>query len=205
LNAVCRDARAAAITYSSKSAFLSGAPAGIYLEKDFPGYPAFSPQTSLSFSGGTPAASYTITAPTAGVAVFPDAGFAAVGNWNSSQDIVVAFGSGNVRWAGADFWLSDINGVRKAGDVNVSFSVGAATYSGLVPSAVSGPFGFFGIDAGAETVSSLTIAADGDLYLNLTNLYAGAVPEPSTLGMAAAGCSLLGSFCGRRRRTATTC
>ncbi|MFM7413033.1 MAG: hypothetical protein ACKO6E_07485, partial [Planctomycetota bacterium] len=83
-------AQAATTTYTSRSSFQSSLPAGFYFN-DFVGVPdAFiSPVTSVTGTGGIPTVGYTITAPTSGLGVFPDAGFKAVGNWNQSQNMVV--------------------------------------------------------------------------------------------------------------------
>ena len=65
-------ATAATTTYTSRSSFEASLPTG-YFFNNFSGVPnaVNAPVSSVSGSGGTPAISYTIAAPTAGLGVFP--------------------------------------------------------------------------------------------------------------------------------------
>ena len=114
-------ATAATTTYTSRSSFEASLPTGNFFN-NFSGVPdaTIAPVASVSGSGGTPAISYTIAAPTAGLGVFPDINpTKAIGNWNSSNNVVVDFTSGNVFSAGGNVWLTDINGNRQAGSVTL--------------------------------------------------------------------------------------
>ena len=145
---------------------------------------------SVNGSGGTPAITYAITAPTSGLGVFPDAGFKAVGNWQSSDNLVVDFTSGNVFSAGGSVWLAYINGNRQAGSVTINFSDGS---SAVVPSTTTGVYGYLGITADSAPLTQMTIVATGgSTYLNLSN-FSTAVPEPSTMAlvMVAAGIAVV--------------
>ena len=192
---------AATTTFTNRSAFESSLPAGYY-SNNFSSTPdAFSsPVASVTGTGGTPSVGYTITAPPSGLGVFPDTGFKAVGNWNSANSMVVTFDTGNVASAGADIWLSDINGTRVSGTVTVNFSDGSSV---SVPSTTTGAFGFAGITSGAGTLSSMTVVGTGgSSYLNMTNLSAAVVPEPSSIVTGICGLVGLGVAGLKRRRTA---
>ena len=193
-------ARAATTSFTSRAAFETSLPAGFYFN-DFSGVPdAFNaPVSSIAGSGGTPTIAYTIAAPPSGLGVFPDLGVTkAVGNWATSNDIVVSFTSGNVASAGANFWLSDINGNRRPGSITVNFSNGS---SGVVASTTSGAYGFFGISTTDGPLASMTIVADADSFLNFTNFSTAAVPEPSTVGLALVGAFAASRARGVRRRS----
>lgn len=186
-------ATAATTTYTSRSSFEASLPTG-YFFNNFSGVPdAFNaPVSSVSGSGGTPAISYTITAPTAGLGVFPDISpTKAIGNWGSSNNLVVDFTSGNVFSAGGSVWLTDISGNRQAGSVTMNFSDGS---SAVVPSTTTGDYGYLGITTDAAPLTQMTIVAiGGSTYLNLSN-FSTAVPEPSTMAalvMVAAGIAVV--------------
>lgn len=99
--------------YTNRAAFEAGLPAGFYFNNFSTIANAFdSPVSMVTGSGGTLPVGYEITAPTAGLGVFPDAGFKAIGNWNAAQDLIVTFNSGNVVSAGANVWLTDLAGNR---------------------------------------------------------------------------------------------
>jgi hypothetical protein len=193
-------ARAATMTFTSRPTFEASLPAGFYFN-DFSTVPnAFNaPVPSVAGSGGTPTIGYTITAPASGLGVFPDLGVTkAIGNWATSNDIVVSFTSGNVVSAGANFWLSDISGTRRPGSITVNFSNGS---SGVVPSTTSGAYGFLGITTTDGPLTSMTIVGDDDSFLNFTNFSTAAVPEPATIGMAIIGLLAASRLGGLRRRS----
>ena len=173
-------ATAATTTYTSRSSFEASLPTGNFFN-NFSGVPDAinAPVSSVSGSGGTPAISYTIAAPTAGLGVFPDISpTKAIGNWGSSNNLVVDFTSGNVFSAGGSVWLTDISGNRQAGSVTMNFSDGS---SAVVPSTTTGDYGYLGITTDAAPLTQMTIVATGgSTYLNLSN-FSTAVPEPSTM------------------------
>jgi hypothetical protein len=182
-----------AATFTNRAVFEASLPAGNFFNS-FSGVPdAFiTPVASITQSGGTPTISYDITAPPANVGVFPDSGFKAIGNWNPGNDLVVTFTSGNVYSAGANFWLSDINGVRQAGSITVNFSDGT---SAVVPSTTSGALGYLGLTSSVP-LTSMTIVAASPEFLNFSN-FSTAIPEPTTAAMLA-GCVVAVGL-GRRR------
>ena len=188
LASVTSIATAATTTFTSRSSFEASLPTGNFFN-NFSGVPdAFNaPVSSVSGSGGTPAITYTIAAPTAGLGVFPDISpTKAIGNWNSANNVVVDFTSGNVFSAGGSVWLTDINGNRQAGSVTMNFSDGS---SAVVPSTTTGDYGYLGITADSAPLTQMTIVGTGgSTYLNLSN-FSTAVPEPSTMAlvMVAAG------------------
>jgi MYXO-CTERM domain-containing protein len=194
---LAQGATAATTTYTSRSSFESSLPAGSFFN-NFSSVPdaLASPVTSVTGTGGTPTVGYTITAPTAGLGVFPDAGFKAVGNWNLGQPVVVTLNTGNVFSAGADIWLSDINGNRLAGTITVNYSDGSSV---LVPSTTTGAFGFAGITTDVAALSTMTIQNAPGAYLNMSNLSV-AVPEPSSIVLAVMGTAGLAAAAARRRR-----
>jgi hypothetical protein len=194
---LAQTASAATTTYTSRSSFESSLPAGSFFN-NFSSVPdAFaSPVTSVTGTGGTPTVGYTITAPTAGLGVFPDAGFKAVGNWNLGQPVVVTLNTGNVFSAGADLWLSDINGNRLAGTITVNYSDGSSV---LVPSTTTGAFGFAGITTDVAALSTMTIQNAPGAYLNMSNLSVAAVPEPSSIAATALAVAALAGAALRRR------
>jgi hypothetical protein len=194
---LAQTATAATTTYTSRSSFESSLPAGSFFN-NFSSVPdAFaSPVTSVTGTGGTPTVGYTITAPTAGLGVFPDAGFKAVGNWNLGQPVVVTLNTGNVFSAGADLWLSDINGNRLAGTITVNYSDGSSV---LVPSTTTGAFGFAGITTDVAALSTMTIQNAPGAYLNMSNLSVAAVPEPSSIAATALAVAALAGAALRRR------
>jgi len=172
---------AATTIYTDRTDFEASLPTGNFFN-NFSGVPdaTNAPVASVSGSGGTPAITYTITAPTFGLGVFPDAGFKAVGNWQSSDNLVVDFTSGNVFSAGGSVWLTDINGSRQAGSVTMNFSDGS---SAVVPSTTTGVYGYLGITADSAPLTQMTIVGTGgSTYLNLSN-FSTAVPEPSTYAL----------------------
>ena len=186
-------ATAATTTYTSRSSFEASLPTGNFFN-NFSGVPDAinAPVSSVSGSGGTPAISYTIAAPTAGLGVFPDISpTKAIGNWGSSNNLVVDFTSGNVFSAGGSVWLTDISGNRQAGSVTMNFSDGS---SAVVPSTTTGDYGYLGITTDAAPLTQMTIVATGgSTYLNLSN-FSTAVPEPSTMAalvMVAAGIAVV--------------
>lgn len=192
-------ASAATTTFTSRSSFQSSLPAGNFFN-NFSTVPNanVAPVSTVTGTGGTPSIGYTIEAPTTGLGVFPDAGFKAVGNWNLSQNVVVSFNTGNVFSAGADVWLSDIDGNRLAGTLTVNFSDGSSV---SVPSTTSGSFGFAGITTDSGALTSMTFVQNPGGYLNFSN-FSTAVPEPSTLAAVAGGLAGIGCMVvrGRRRR-----
>jgi hypothetical protein len=189
--------RAQSTTFTDRAAFEASLPAGFYFNNFNGTTPAFTPIAGgVSGSGGTPTAAYTVDAPTTGVAAFPDTGFTALGNWSPSENLVVTMTSGNVVSAGAEIWLSDINGNRLAGNVIVDFSDGSQI---TVPSATSGSFGFAGVTADAP-LSTMTLNAVSGQFLNITNLSVAAVPEPSAIALGLTAAGVLGGTWIRRRR-----
>lgn len=189
---------AATTIYTSRSSFESSLPAGSFFN-NFSSVPdAFiTAVPSVSGTGGTPTAGYTITAPPAGLGVFPDVGFKAVGNWGSTNNLVVTFDTGNVVSAGGEIWISDINGARLAGTVTVNFSNGSSV---SVPSTTSGAFGFAGITTDSGPLTSMTIVGLGGVsYLNLSNFSVAAVPEPSSMAATALAVVALAGAALRRR------
>jgi hypothetical protein len=173
---------AATTIYTDRTDFEASLPTGNFFN-NFSGVPdaTNSPVASVNGSGGTPAITYTITAPTFGLGVFPDISpTKAIGNWNSINNIVVDFTSGNVFSAGGSVWLTDINGNRQAGSVTMNFSDGS---SAVVPSTTTGVYGYLGITADSAPLTQMTIVATGgSTYLNLSN-FSTAVPEPSTYAL----------------------
>jgi hypothetical protein len=194
---LAQTATAATTTYTSRSSFESSLPAGSFFN-NFSSVPdaVASPVTSVTGTGGTPTLGYTITAPTAGLGVFPDAGFKALGNWNLGQPVVVTLNTGNVFSAGADLWLSDINGNRLAGTITVNYSDGSSV---LVPSTTTGAFGFAGITTDVAALSTMTIQNAPGAYLNMSNLSVAAVPEPSSIAATALAVAALAGAALRRR------
>jgi hypothetical protein len=206
LGGVASIAAAAPMTFTNRSAFESSLPAGNYFNNFNGTTPTFVPITGgVSGTGGTPSIGYTITAPTAGVAAFPGAGFTVIGNWGSSNSMIVTFNTSNVFSAGGDIWISDINGDRLAGTVTVNFSDGSTV---AVPSTTSGTFGFAGITTDSAPLTSMTVVGlGGSSYLNLSNFSVAvpepssvAVPEPSSIVLAVMGTAGLAAGAVRRRR-----
>ena len=185
-------ATAATTTFTSRSSFEASLPTGNFLN-NFSGVPDAinAPVSSVSGSGGTPAISYTIAAPPAGLGVFPDISpTKAVGNWNSANNVVVDFTSGNVFSAGASVWLTDAYGTREAGSVTMNFSDGS---SAVVLSTATGDYGYLGITADTSPLTQMTIVGTGgSTFLNFSN-FSTAVPEPSTMAllMVAAGIAVV--------------
>lgn len=169
--------QAATVIYTNRAAFEAGLPAGFYFNNFSTTANAFdSPVSMVTGSGGSPPVGYEITAPTAGLGVFPDAGFKAIGNWNAAQDLIVTFNSGNVVSAGANVWLTDLAGNRLAGTLTVNFSEGTSI---PVSSTTSGPFGFAGLTTTETILTTLTLQAASGSYLNFSDFSVAAVPEPS--------------------------
>ena len=191
-------APAGVTTFTSRASFEASLPAGNFFNNFSTVPDAFnSPVSSVSGTGGTPSIGYTITAPSAGLGVFPDAGFKAVGNWNQAQPVVVTFNTGNVFSAGADVWLSDINGTRLEGTITVIYSDGSSV---LVPSTTTGASGFAGITTDVAALSTMTFVNNPGGYLNVSNLSVAPVPEPSSLALAVLGAAGLASAAVRRRQ-----
>lgn len=192
-------ATAATTTFTNRSSFESSLPTGSF-SNNFSGVPdaTGAPVPSVSGSGGTPAISYTIAAPAGGLGVFPDISpTKAIGNWGSSNNVVVDFTSGNVFSAGGSVWLTDINGNRQAGSVTMNFSDGS---SAVVPSTTTGDYGYLGITADTAPLTQMTIVGTGgSTYLNLSN-FSTAVPEPSSIVLALMGTAGLAAGAVRRRR-----
>lgn len=195
-------AQAATTTFTGRTAFETSLPAGFYFNNFSSTPDAFNaPVTSVTGAGGTPAVGYEITAPTAGLGVFPDTGFKAIGNWNAAQAMTVTFTTGNAASAGGDIWLSDINGNRQAGNVTIDFNNGASQLAQIVvPSATSGTFGFAGITTTDGSITTITLQPVSGLYLNLSNFSVAAVPEPASIGLVAIGAAAGFGLLARRRR-----
>lgn len=190
-------ATAATTTFTNRSSFEASLPTGNFFN-NFSGVPDAinAPVSSVSGSGGTPAISYTIVSPD-GLGVFPDISpTKAIGNWGSSNNVVVDFTSGNVFSAGGSVWLTDINGNRQVGSVTMNFSDGS---SAVVPSTTTGDYGYLGITADAAPLTQMTIVGNGSTYLNLSN-FSTAVPEPSSIVLAVMGTAGLAAGAVRRRR-----
>jgi hypothetical protein len=191
-------AHAATTTFTSRSAFEASLPAGNYFNNFNTTPDAFnSPVASVTGTGGTPSIGYTITAPTSGLGVFPEAGFKAIGNWAQSNAIVVTFNTGNVFSAGGDIWLADINGNRLAGTVTVNFSDGSTV---AVPSTTTGAFGFAGLTTDAAALSTMTLVNSPSGFVNFSNFSVAAVPEPSSIALAGGGVLCCGGWLVRRAR-----
>lgn len=186
---------AATISYTDRNLFEAALPTGFYFNDFSTVSNAFSsPVSVVSGSGGTPFVGYEITAPTAGLGVFPETVGKTIGNWAAAENLIVTFNSGNVASAGANIWLTDISGNRLAGTVNVSFSEGASIQ---VSSTTSGGIGFAGITTTETVLTTLTLqAVGGGSFLNISNLSVAAVPEPSTYALIL----LAGTGCVLRRR-----
>lgn len=185
---------ASPVVYTSESDFIAALSPG-YFHDDFSALTPFNPTPlpTVAASGGTPLAAYQITAPPSGLFINYDSGLNAVGNWAQSNDMIVSLTSGNVYAIGAEFYLNDINGANKDGDISINFSDGA---SGVAHSTATGPYGFLGvIDTGL--ITSMTVTHSGAGFLNIANLRVGGVPEPIS-GLLLAGLALLVD----RRRTA---
>ncbi len=177
---------------TSKSSFVSYLVPGSSFNDFSAQTPGDGPLASIVFSGGAPQVSYTITAPPSGLFVNypPDTG---VGNWSTSDPIVISFTSGNVHTVGADFFLNDINGKRLSGSISLSYSDGT---SAVVPSFTSGPYGFFGLSS-TSVITTLTVEPSGN-FINVGNLYVSSavIPEPG----GAALCALGAGVCLLRRK-----
>ena len=189
-------AQAATTTYTDRATFEASLPTGFYFN-NFSTVPdaLAAPVSTVTGSGGTPAVGYDITAPSGGLGVFPDAGFKAVGNWVSSDNVVVSFTTGNVASSGGQVWLSDINGNRLAGNVTVDFSNGSQL---VVPSTTSGGFGFAGITTTDGPISTMTLQAVPGSFLNISNLSVAVVPEPGSIALVGLGAAGLIAACRRR-------
>lgn len=194
--------QAATVTFTDRTVFEAALPTGFYFN-DFSGVPnAFSsPVSAVSGSGGTPSVGYEITAPTAGLGVFPETVGKAVGNWAAAENLIVTFNSGNVASAGGNIWLTDISGNRVAGTVNVSFSEGTSI---PVSSTTSGGLGFAGITTTETVLTTLTLqAVGGGSFLNISNLSVAAVPEPGSLIVVGLTAASLAALARRQIRRAS--
>lgn len=202
-------AQAATIQFTDRAIFETSLPTGFSFNNFSTTPDAFSsPVVSVPSSGGTPTVDYTITAPASGLGVFPDAGFKAIGNWANSNSIIVTFTSGNVASAGGDIWLSDVNGNRLAGNVTVDFAGGSSLGQIVVPSTLTGTFGFAGITTTDGPISTMTLQAAFPAYLNVSNFSAAAVPEPASivllgLGAVGVGVARVARVARRRRSSAS--
>jgi hypothetical protein len=178
-------------TYTSKAAFIAQLPPGYYFN-DFSSLTAGAAAgMSFSFTNGTPAVSYTVSAAPGGLYV--NAPGSGIGNYHNSDDILITFTSGNVQFVGAEFFLSDSDGRRQLGSIAIAFSDGTTA---IVPSYETGDYGFFGVSSDA-IIESLTVTHGGN-FLNVGSLFsAWSVPEPTatTLFLLGAGLCIL-----RRKR-----
>jgi len=179
-------------TFTSKSAFVGVLPPGY----DFNNFSSLTagagPVASFSFTNGSPAVSYTITAPPGGLFVNTPSGNG-IGNYFNTDDLLINFTSGNVHFVGAEFFLSDNNGNRQFGTIALTFSDGTTA---VVPSFETGDYGFFGLYSDS-VITSLTVANNAN-FLNIANLYSSAssVPEPASTALVILGGAF---FCWLRR------
>lgn len=167
------------LIFTDRSAFESALPAGFYFN-DFSGLAtSIGPEASIAQSGGSPTVGYDVSA-AGGLGVFDVAGepFKSLGNWFPLNSVVVQFNTNNVNAAGANLWLTDVNGDRIAGTINVVYSNGT---NGVVNSATSGDLGYFGITA-ANVFGSVTFSTGAnDVFVNFSNFSVASIPEPSSL------------------------
>lgn len=150
------------VEFTHRATFEASLPAGYYSNNFSTETDAINtPASQVLGQGGTPELGYTITAPTAGLGVFPETGYKAVSNWNSGQAIVVSFTSSpnSVYSASADIWLGDVNGLRQAGNMTVDFGAGNQI---VVPSTTSGAFGFAGVTSDTP-LTTMTLQAAAPL------------------------------------------
>jgi len=194
-------AQGATIEFTDRTNFESSLPLGFFFNNFSTTPDAFIlPVASVTGSGGTPTVGYTITAPTSGLGVFPDAGFKAIGNWELADNVVLAFTSGNVASAGGDIWLSDINGNRLAGNITVDFTGSSSLAQIVVPSTTTGTFGFAGITTTDGPISTMTLQSSTAGYLNITNVSVAVVPEPASVVLLGWGAAAGVAGIARRRR-----
>jgi hypothetical protein len=184
------------VIYTDSAQFEAELPSGFFFN-NFSGLAeSIGSETAISQDGGIPSVSYIISA-TGGVGVFevPDQlTIKSIGNWVSGNNVLVQFTSGNVRWAGANFWLSDIAGTRQAGTVTVTFSNGTVQDA---TSTTTGAFNFLGLNSSTLLTSMTISTTTSNRFLNFSNFYV-AVPEPSSLFLLMAAFPIV--LGGRRRR-----
>lgn len=167
------------VIYTDRVAFESALPAGFYFN-DFSGLAtSIGPEASIAQSGGSPTVGYNVSA-AGGLGVFDVAGepFKSLGNWFPLNSVVVQFDTNNVNAAGANLWLTDVNGDRIAGTINVVYS---NSTNGVVNSSTSGNLGYFGITS-ANIFGSVTFSTGAnDVFVNFSNFSVASIPEPSSL------------------------
>jgi hypothetical protein len=211
----------AATQYLSESAFLNSIPGGTspYLQDfsslEYTGQAFFGPWQPGGNSGGTPTVRYDIdtvlkndpeVAASPGnlftVSVGGTGGNPCLGSAFDFDPIRITFTSGNVKWVGGNFFLTDVQGENLlAGYVRVTLSDNT-TVSIAAPGF---PLPFQGFQASDGIfITSLTVENDpavnrGDLtrtymFPTIDNFYVAAVPEPGAGLLVAMGLAGLGVY-----------